>query len=157
MTELRGEHGGDDVETTARHDEEQARRYALADHTRGDHSHDRPDENPECSGCNPQLVDLPSALGDLTDPSWQDDASILATAFFFGVPHHVILFRVRDDDDEGQTLDAPSDGNDGDRSETSRAQWADACALYDGRWHTVDLSDYGVPGEWVIVAHPYGD
>lgn len=97
------------------------------------------------------LPDLPKSLGPFLEPSWQDGASLLARIEFFGVPHHAIFFRVKRDEQRCQVVDA------GEEDLTAQTQWIDACGLYDGAFETVDLTAYGLAGEWVIVIHPYGE
>lgn len=91
---------------------------------------------------------LPTHLGPFYDPSWSSDAIILAGAEFFGVQHHVLLIRVRDDADGYQEVDAAAD------DDTGQSIWNDVTQLYDDKYQTVTLP--GLTGEWVIVIHPYG-
>lgn len=97
-------------------------------------------------------IKLPPRLGPFEAPDWQDDASILAHVDYFGVNHHVLLLRVHEDETGLQEIDATED----DDAECARGQWLDACGLYEDVFQTIDLSEFGLRGEWVIVIHPYG-
>jgi len=100
-------------------------------------------------GRGAQLLDIRiEGLGN--DQAFGEDC-LLGVCFILGVPHHAQFLRVHDVPDEtepGRTVQVGT--------HDPQDNYADMLRLYACRsYETVDLTELGFPGKYVVMIHPF--
>jgi hypothetical protein len=99
-------------------------------------------------GRGKQLLDI--RIEGLRDQAFGEDC-LLGACFILGVPHHAQFLRVHDGpalDDLDRTVQAGTlDPHD---------RYAGMQRIYQcGSYETVDLTELGFPGKYVVMIHPF--
>lgn len=84
----------------------------------------------------------------------EDEDTLLGTCHILGVPHHAQFVRVEDIEGEDDGFGRPliqQPTND------PHGRYDDMQKLYEGRYCTVSLKQFGFAGRWAVAIHPYCD